>query len=229
MATSKQPLPHSPPPPRLYLATPVLAEVEAVAAQLPALIKEFDIAAVLLRLADADERTLISRIKTVAPAVQTSDAALLVDQHYGLVARGGADGANVDGIDAMREAEPSLKPARILGVGGLSTRHDAMLVGESSADYLLFGEPDAHNKRPSPDAIFERLQWWAEVFEPPCVGYAATLEEVALFASTGADFIMVADFVWTDPDGPRAALKKAQEAITLNRAGASASASMGEG
>jgi thiamine-phosphate pyrophosphorylase len=198
--------------PRLYLATPALDDTAALASSLPPLLAEFDIAALLLRLANADERTLTSRIKTLAGPVQAADTALLVDRHANLVARAGADGAHVDGLQEMEEAS-SLKPQRILGVGQLHTRHDAMLAGENGADYLLFGEPDSRGERPSPDAIFERLQWWAELFEPPCVGYAATLEEATLFAGSGADFIMVADFIWNDARGPKAALTDAQAAI----------------
>lgn len=211
MASSRSPAPARPAP-RLYLATPALGDTAAFAASLPPLLAEFDIAALLLRLADADERTLTSRIKTLAGPVQAAGTALLVDGHANLVARAGADGAHVDGLREMEEAS-SLKPQRILGVGQLHTRHDAMLAGENGADYLLFGEPGSHGERPSPDAIFERLQWWAELFEPPCVGYAATLEEATLFAGSGADFIMVADFVWSDARGPKAALADAQAAI----------------
>ncbi len=211
MASSKSSSPARPVP-RLYLATPALDDTAALAALLPPLLAEFDIAALLLRLKDADERTLIARIKTLAGPVQAADAALLVDRHANLVARAGADGAHVDGLQEMEEAA-SLKPQRILGVGQLHTRHDAMLAGEQGADYLLFGEPDSRGERPSPDAIFERLQWWAELFEPPCVGYAATLEEATLFAGSGADFIMVADFVWSDARGPKAALAEAQAVI----------------
>ena len=29
----------------------------------------------------------------------------------------------------------------IVGVGGMASRHDAMVAGEDGADYLLFGEP----------------------------------------------------------------------------------------
>ena len=86
----------------------------------------------------------------------------------------GADGAHLTGIEAMEEALPSLKPDRIAGVGGLATRHDSMAAGEAGADYVLFGEPDANGQRPSAEAIAERLQWWAELFEPPCVGFAAS-------------------------------------------------------
>jgi len=229
MASSRKSQPQQQPAPRLYLATPALDQTTAFVAELPALIQEFDIAAVLVRLASGDERTLISRIKSIAPAAQKANAAVLVDGHYGIVARGGADGANVAGLEAMREAEPSLRPDRILGVGGLATRHDAMMAGESGVDYVLFGEPDSNGERPSPDAIFERLQWWAEVFETPCVGYAATLEEAALFAGSGAEFIMVADFIWSNPNGPREALRNAQAIIAEHHARAFGAAFAGQG
>src|SRR5205085_12609013 len=117
-----------------------------------------DFAAVLLRLRETDQRTMISRIKTLAPVVQDSGAALLLDGHVELVARGGADGAHLSGIAALEDALPSLKPDRIAGVGGLATRHDSMAAGEQGADYVLFGEPDAKKQRPSIEAIAERLQ-----------------------------------------------------------------------
>jgi len=77
------------------------------------------------------------RVKALAPAVQGSGAALLLDGHVELVARGGADGAHLTGIEAMQDALPSLKPDRIAGVGGLATRHDSMAVGEAGADYVV--------------------------------------------------------------------------------------------
>lgn len=214
--------------PRLYLATPPVTDPAALLAQLPELLGDFDIAALLLRLAPSDERGMISRVKALAPPVQKAGVALLVDQHAGIVARGGADGAHVSGLHAMEEAGPSLKPERILGVGALQTRHDAMVAGESGADYVLFGEPDAHGVRPSTEAIAERLQWWAQLFEPPCVGYATTIEEAAAFAATGAEFIMAADFVWSDPRGPAAALRDAMAAIRKSHAEAFAVTAAGQ-
>ncbi|WP_019195434.1 thiamine phosphate synthase [Afipia birgiae] len=202
------------PAPRLYLATPVVADPAQLISELPALLAAADIAAVLLRLAPGDERSVIQRAKVLAPPVQRAGAALLIDEHFGQVARSGADGANVSGIEAMQEAMPTLKPDRILGVGGLMTRHDAMVAGEAGADYVLFGEPDANGERPSPEAICERLDWWAELFEPPCVGYAMTLDEANLFATAGADFVLVGDFIWQDSRGAQAALIEASQAVT---------------
>lgn len=210
---SKNPSPISRPLPRLYLATPVVEDPSQLVSSLPDLLAGADIAAVLLRLKMADQRSMISRVKALAPAIQNAGAALLLDGHVELVARAGADGAHVGGLAALEEALPSLKPDRIAGVGGLATRHDSMAAGEKGADYVLFGEPDATGKRPSLDAVAKRLDWWAELFEPPCVAYAASREEAHEFVLAGADFILVGDAVWADPRGASAALAEIGQAM----------------
>jgi thiamine-phosphate pyrophosphorylase len=88
-----------------------------------------------------------------------------------------------------------------------------MIAGESGADYVLFGEPDAQGQRPSPEAIAERVNWWAELFEPPCVAYAAALDEVHIFAAAGADFVLLAESLWNVAGGPAAPLTQAMKAI----------------
>ncbi|MFT4119322.1 thiamine phosphate synthase [Bradyrhizobium sp.] len=206
-------LPPPRPAPRLYLATPVVDDPASLVKELPGLLAAADVAAVLVRLKETDQRTMISRIKQLAPVVQNAGAALLVDGHAELVARGGADGAHLAGIAALEEAMSSLKPDRIAGVGDLATRHDSMSAGEMGADYVLFGEPDAQGQRPSSQAIAERLDWWAELFEPPCVGFAISFEEAHDFAASGADFVLVGDVIWADPRGPKAALAEADAAI----------------
>jgi thiamine-phosphate pyrophosphorylase len=217
------------PVPRLYLATPVVDDPALLMASLPDLLAAADVAAVLLRLKPTDQRTMISRIKTLAPVVQDGGAALLLDGHVELVARAGADGAHLTGIEAMEDAMPTLKPGRIAGVGGLATRHDSMAAGEAGADYVLFGEPDARGQRPSVEAIAERLQWWAELFEPPCVGFAASREEAREFAAAGADFVLVGDFIWNDERGAKAALMDAEQTIRQAQAAMSATARAEQG
>src|SRR5947208_13371496 len=172
---------------------------------------------------------MISRVKTLAPVIQNAGAALLLDGHVELVARAGADGAHLNGLAALEDALPSLKPDRIAGVGGLATRHDSMAAGELGADYVLFGEPDAKGLRPSTEAIAERLQWWDELFEPPCIGFAASLAEASEFAAVGADFVLVGDFVWADPRGAQAALIEAGQAIKQAHGAAPGKARAGHG
>jgi thiamine-phosphate pyrophosphorylase len=188
------------PAPRLYLITPPVTDASPFAAELTAALDAADIAAVLVRLADSDERSLINQIKALAPAVQDKGAALLLDGHPDLVARGGADGAHLAGIEAFNAALEQLKPERIAGIGGLTSRHDAMVAAEASADYLMFGGPGI-----TPAATMERVGWAAELFELPCVGFASEMNEIAPLVAAGADFIAV-DFIWNEPRGAATAV-----------------------
>jgi thiamine-phosphate pyrophosphorylase len=194
--------------PRLYLLTPPVEDPAAVAGLADAM-SGADVAAVLLRLADADERSLINLVKKIAPMVQDRDAALLLAGRDDIVARSGADGAHLGNVDALKDAVPRLKPKNIAGVGGLHTRHDAMSAGEAGADYVMFGDPDEAGNRPSFDSIIDRVGWWAEVFEVPCVAYAARLDEIDALAAAGADFVAVGGAVFDDPRGLKTALAEA--------------------
>jgi thiamine-phosphate pyrophosphorylase len=188
------------PVPRLYLTTPAIVDPSAFSSQLNVALDAGDVAAVLLRFAGTDERTRINCAKALSTPVQGKGAALLLDGHIELVARAGADGVHVTGSAALREAVEKLKPERIAGTGGLVTRHDAMLAAEQGADYVMFGDPDVEGRRPALPAIEERVAWWAEVFEIPCVGYAASLGDIAPLVAAGADFIALGDFLWRDSD-----------------------------
>lgn len=203
------------PAPRLYLITPPIADASAFSPQLTAALGLGDVAAVLLRVAEADERILINCAKALTAPVQAKDAALLLDGHAGLVARAGVDGAHLTGITAFTEALDQLKPDRIAGAGGLVTRHDAMLAAEQGADYVMFGEPDAAGERPAFAAIEDRVAWWAEVFEIPCVGYVASLDEIAPLVAAGADFIVLGDFLWRDTHVITATISEAGKYLRL--------------
>src|ERR1700689_1835570 len=93
--------------PRLYLATPAVDDPQGLLGALADLLKAADIAAVLLRLKPSDPRTLISRIKALAPSIQDHGAALLLDGHVALVAGPGAKGAHLPGLEAFAEALPT--------------------------------------------------------------------------------------------------------------------------
>jgi thiamine-phosphate pyrophosphorylase len=176
-----------------------------------ALFGRADVAAVLVSLPQADERTLTAYVGTIAPPVQARDIALILDGHPALVGPSGADGAHLRGIDAFSAAVTTLKPRHIAGVGGLRTRHDAMLAGERGADYVMFGDPNGD--RPPLAAVAERVSWWAELFEVPCVGYAETIDAVTALVRAGADFVALGGFVLTDSSGPSAIIRAAAERL----------------
>lgn len=203
------------PAPRLYVLTPAVSDPATLLQGLAEIFSVADVAAVLLRLRDADERSLINRIKAVAPGVQAAGAALLVDGRPDIVARAGADGAQLAGPDAATAAVPMLKPNYIAGAGGLHSRHDAMVAAEAGADYVMFGDPDPAGHLPSHAAVIERVAWWAEVFEIPCVGYAMTLDDIDALVTAGADFVAVGDALFEHPRGPKAAAAEAAAQLTL--------------
>ncbi|HXX52821.1 MAG TPA: thiamine phosphate synthase [Xanthobacteraceae bacterium] len=198
---------------RLYLVTPTLDDTAAFAGELESVLGAADVAAVLLKLADSGERTLIERAKAVAAVVQRRDAALILDGRAEIVARAGADGAHLTGIQTFAAAVAMLKPDRIAGAGGLRSRHDAMLAGETGADYVMFGDPDRNGRRPDLDALQERLTWWTELFEIPCVAYAASKDEVEPLAKTGADFIALGEWIWRAPNGAADAVAAAAKLV----------------
>lgn len=206
MASREKPAEPRRPVARLYLVTP--QDPAGLAERLAEALDAADVAAVLLRLPQGEERARIDHAKALAPTVQNKGAALLLDGHADLAVRAGADGVHLGGVEALTAALPMLKPAYIVGCGRLTTRHDAMVAGEAGADYVMFGEPDATGRRPSFDAVAERVAWWAELFEVPCVGFAASLEEVGPLAAAGADFVAM-DCVFTDPGSTSAAVADA--------------------
>ncbi len=158
---------------RLYLLTPRLrlADLDAFAPASPRRSAAGDVASALARLApgaEADAKRIVARLLEItAPA----DVALLVENDARLAARAGADGAHVAGAEALAEALASLKPERIVGAGGLRLRDDAMSAGEAGADYVMFGEPRPDGWTPPLDETLERVGWWAEIFQTPCVAY----------------------------------------------------------
>jgi thiamine-phosphate pyrophosphorylase len=212
-----QPAENKRPAPRLYLVTPVIEDAAAFAGTLRDAVAAADIAAVLLRLKPAGERDLINRVKILAPLVQGKDIALLLDGHAEIAAKASADGAHLTGVDAFRAAVEGLRPARIAGCGGLDSRDDAMLAGEQGADYVMFGDIIGEQRRSSFAAVLERVEWWADLFQIPCVGFAANPLEVQPLSAAGADFVAIGHG-WDDPRGAAATVAEASRLLTPEHA-----------
>jgi thiamine-phosphate pyrophosphorylase len=187
---------------RLYLITPPLGldDLAAFAPRFAAALAAGDVASALVRVApeaQGDARRIKERM---VEAAARYEAAILVEGEPRLAARIGADGAHVTGTgEPLADALASLHPARIVGVGGLRGRDDAMAAGEAGADYVMFGEPRRDGWTPPLAEIAERVAWWAEIFETPCVAYATQLDDVATLAAAGADFVALGDALWSAP------------------------------
>ncbi|TGD98195.1 thiamine phosphate synthase [Methylobacterium nonmethylotrophicum] len=181
-----------------------------------------DVAAVILRLPPGDERALVNAVKAVAPAVQEAGAALVIAgggtiDLATVAARSGADGVHAEadpgaeedeGGGPLRSLRERLRDGRILGVGGVRSKHSAMEAGEAGADYILFGDDPGLPL----DDLVARLTWWVEIFETPCIALARDLAAVPALAATGAEFIGLDPALWAG-DGGEAAAAEAQSLI----------------
>jgi thiamine-phosphate pyrophosphorylase len=211
---------------QLVLVTPLLEDPEAFLPVLAGALAAGAVAAVVGRFAPCDERTLVNRIKALAPVVQKAGAAFMAEAPVEAVMRGGADGIHlVYAAEAVAEAVSRLAPQRMVGVGGLKSKDDAMAAGEAGADYVMFGEAQVSRYAekdgvlPPFHAVVERVAWWAEVFQVPVVGFAPDVAGAEALARARADFVALGQPVWDHPEGPAAAVAAA---LALMRAGAAA-------
>jgi thiamine-phosphate pyrophosphorylase len=123
----------------------------------------------------------------------------------------GADGVHLGGgaVD-VAASRAALGSERILGVSCGHSRDAAMIAGEAGADYVAFGDPD----QPPGQMVHHLLEWWSELFVLPCLAeVAATPEECARLARTGADFVAAGVPIWAHPDGAAAAVRRLREAL----------------
>ena len=142
-----------------------------------------DIQALLRQAQAAGAAALVRDDARLARTLKADGVHLSVD--------GGADSKG--GAKGYGEAREIVGRGLIVGVDAGRSRHDAMLSGESGADYVAFGIPDrvgdrekAHLRR------CELVAWWAEVFEIPVVAFDVDdPAEAAALAAAGADFIAV--------------------------------------
>lgn len=200
---------------RLMLVTPPVADAEAIAYRLMQAFSGGDVAAVVLRLAEGDDRSRIERVKRLTGPVQSNNVALVVEAPPLIATRGGADGVHLTaGPEAIAEARSSLRDERIIGAGGLRARHDAMDIGEAGVDYVMFGEPRPDGSMPPLPAVIERAAWWAEIFETPCVAYAPDAESIPALVETGAEFIALGEWAFAEDQDIRALVEQANAAIT---------------
>lgn len=202
--------------PRLILFSPPLA-AEPAAALIAAACAAVDIASIILRTSGMDEREILIRAKLLLPAAQKSGTAFLLEGRADLVAKANADGAHLSDFPAQSATVASLKPKFIAGASGLVSRHDAMMAGETGADYVMFGE-SRNGECPAPEATLDRVAWWAEIFQIPCVAFAAAPGEIPALVRAGADFIALDEAVWKS-NAPIETLGNVMAHLQLERAG----------
>ncbi len=203
---------------RLMLITPELNEIEAFQPMFEAALAAGDIAAVVIRLGPADDRTRLARAKPLIAAAQAAGAAALVaGAGVGdIVGKSGADGLHAPaGDEGFGEIVERFRPDKIVGASAPGSRDAAMVAGEAGADYVMFGEdPDGEPF----STTLERVEWWVPIFQTPCVGLAQSVDDVAALAAADVEFAALGDAVWLHEAGPAAAVAAAGAMLSLAKA-----------
>ncbi len=209
-------------PQRFYLMLPPLEEAGDFPDRLADALDRADVACVLAPLVARDEGSAKKIVKALIAVTEPRGVALLIDD-AAIVARSGADGAHVrvtgETLEkALTAAIETLKPERIVGAGGLKAKHDAMVAGEFDVDYISFGDPAPDGYTPPVEQTLERVSWWADIFNVPCVAFAPTIADVAALGRAGADFVALREAIWNDPRGAGDAMSEAQALLDANPA-----------
>ncbi len=200
---------------RLYLVTPASADA-GFADTLARALDAGDVAAVQLRLKDADDDAWRRAIDALRPVAQSRGVAFLLNDRPELVRASGCDGAHVGQTDTpAREARLVMGPELMLGVTCHNSRDLAMQAGEDGADYAAFGAFFPTMTKDAPTrADPEIIAWWSELMEPPCVAIGGiTAANCAPLVQAGADFLAVVGGVWGYSDGADAGVRAMNAAI----------------
>lgn len=206
---------------RLYLISPERLEHPSIFAdELRAALDGGDVAAFQLRLKDVPDDAIARAADTLRPICQQRDVAFILNDRPDLAAKLDCDGVHVGQEDmSYAEARRSVGPQRQVGVTCKASRDFAMTAAEAGADYVAFGAFFPSNtKTITSPASLEIIEWWAELFEIPCVAIGGiTVENCRPVIAAGADFLAVAGGVWNHKDGPEAAVRAFNEIFSADR------------
>jgi thiamine-phosphate pyrophosphorylase len=158
--------------------------------RLEAALAAADVACVLVTPA-AGEPLTAEAAKPLVDAAQARGVAALLEGNAQLARTLRADGVHLSAAEAggYGEARDILGTRYMIGLDAGASRHEAMEAGEAGADYVAFTAADADDGL---GELIERLEWWSEIFEVPCVAFGArNADEAAALAAAGADFVAV--------------------------------------
>lgn len=172
-----------------------LAPGPAAPARLSAVLAQAPIATVIITTATGTHD--IAEIRELIALAQAADVAALTTNDAKLARTLRADGTflrwNPNSKSEFEEARETLGNRFIVGIDAGASRHDAMSLGEAGAEFIAFGPPvDATDAHVARSMQLELIEWWAEIFEVPCVALdIMTTDDAHDAAAAGADFLAI--------------------------------------
>ena len=118
---------------RLCLVAPPGIEPAAFVAKLDDALAGGDVASLIVTAGASAAPDALQRLAlAAAPVAQARGVAVLVHNDTQVAGRAKADGVHVDsGLADIKAAVGAMRPKRIVGAGGLRSRHEAMTAGEA--------------------------------------------------------------------------------------------------
>lgn len=165
-----------------------------------------DVASLIVPQYGAEEGAFQAYAERLTQIAHEADVAVVVAGEPRIAARVHADGIHLEGnADELAEAIRKYQSKMMIGGGGIKTRDDAMVLGETEPDYLFFGKFGFDNKAEPHPRNLSLGQWWAEMMQIPCIVLAGNeVASVVDVARTGADFVALGAAVFADDKDPAA-------------------------
>ncbi|RDC59727.1 Thiamine phosphate synthase [Alteripontixanthobacter maritimus] len=211
-----------PPPCALYLISPLETGGDfpgRLARALDASEGTNPVSAFQFRVKGLDQHEAAALAAPLQAICAERDVAFVVNDSTALARRLGADGVHLgQGDGTVAEAREELPADVQVGVTCHASKHLAMEAGEAGADYVAFGAfHPSTTKDTEHRAELDVLEWWANLFEIPCVAIGGiTPDNAAPLIAAGADFLAVSGAVWNGDEVE--AIRAFAEVLAENRA-----------
>jgi len=199
---------------RLCLVTPSPSEPAVLARLVASALSGGDVASLIVTVDPPDPRALQEIAEAIVPIAVRRGVATLVHNDTRIVGRAGADGAHIDsGVADLADAVAALRPKKIVGAGGVRSRHEAMLAGEANPDYVFFGRLDGDTEESIYPKALELAAWWSSLFVIPAIVMGgSSIASVGDAAVNGIAFVGLRSAVFA-ADDPAAAVAEANRIL----------------
>lgn len=208
---------------QIYIITPPKLSPVVFADALARALDAAPVAAVQLRLEEAQDDHWKTAIEHLMPVTQARGAAFIVNNRVQLAKDMDADGVHL-GMSDMRiaDARALLGADKIIGASCLDSKHLGMTAAERGADYVSFGpfytsrSPFYPDKAYAPKYMVSPniLTWWSTLMETPCVAAGGIKPaNCGDLVKAGADFICASTSIWDHDGGAETAIRDFHAAI----------------